>query len=279
MKRCLVLSAWFALLVVVSTADAQYYSTYRYREQIVVVPPSVPRIVSVTPWGYYDLLGGYQRYYPTVPQPTGHRITPTGPNGYVYEPVYNPPPFGVAPGATVVERPVMPGQVVSPATTPATTNRVPQATAISALVREILTTFRAGRYADVVTQCDTALIDDPRLGAIHLLQSHALFALARYDESAGALRRGLSVLDESQWSLLMSERNQFYPTGAYDPLLDKLRQFSTAQPNDAPVRFLLGYHLGMVGRTGEAREHLNAVRQLEPTDEFSQRLLRRWSGN
>ncbi len=135
--------------------------------------------------GYYDLLGGYQRYYPTVPQPTGHRITPTGPNGYVYEPVYNPPPVGVAPGATVVERPVTPPQGVSPTTPPITVNQVPVNAALSTMVREILTTFRAGRYDDVVTQCDTALIDDPRLGAIHLLQSHALFALQRYEESAG----------------------------------------------------------------------------------------------
>ncbi|MBL8827479.1 MAG: tetratricopeptide repeat protein [Planctomycetaceae bacterium] len=275
MKRCLVLSAWFALLVVVSSAEAQYYSTYRYREQIVVVP----RIVNVTPWGYYDLLGGYPRYYPTVPQPTGHRITPTGPNGYVYEPVYNPPPVGVAPGATVVERPVMPGQVVSPPSPPANAKPSPQATAISALVREILMTFRAGRYDDVVAQCEVALIDDPRMGAIHLLQSHALFALQRYDESAGALGRGLSVLDESQWSLLMNERQQFYPVGAYDPMLDKLRQFTAAQPTDAPARVLLGYHLGMLGRIGEAREHLNAARQLDPADELTPRLLRRWASN
>jgi hypothetical protein len=26
-----------------------------------------------------------------TPQPWGHRVTPTGPNGYVYEPVYEPP--------------------------------------------------------------------------------------------------------------------------------------------------------------------------------------------
>lgn len=150
---------------------------------------------------------------------------------------------------------------------------------MNATLRELLTKFRAAQYEDVVAQCDVALIDDPRLGAMHLLQSHALFALGRYDESAGALRRGLSVLDEAHWSLLVGERNLFYPPGVYDSTLEKLRQLVAAQPNHSEARLLLGYHLGMLGRITEAREQLNAVRQMEPNEELSPRLLRRWQAN
>ncbi len=72
--------------------------------QVAVLPPA--GYAAPLPWapvrpsdylayGPYDLLGGYARAYITAPQPVGHEIIPTGPNGYVYRPVYQTPATNV----------------------------------------------------------------------------------------------------------------------------------------------------------------------------------------
>lgn len=271
MRRFMALGALCVLTLLNNNGEAQLYSGYTYREQVVVVPPTVARGGWYDPWYGYDPFSVYVRRYSAVPQPTGHRITPLGPNGYMYEPTYNPPLSTNAyalpsPGATIAGKPF---------TGPA----VPAAAVLPGVPQPLLMAFQVGKFVEVVDGCELLLLDQPRHGALHLLQSHALFALGRFDESAGALRRGLSVLPEEQWSWLIGQRQQFYAAGVYDPALVKLRAHVAAQPQDAAARLLLGYHQGMLGQAVEARQHLQSAATIEPTDEFAPRLLRRWQSN
>ena len=64
-------------------------------------------VVVTSPFGPYSTFR-YQAPIVRVPQPIGHQITPTGPNGYVYSPIYaNPHP--------VVVPQVQPAQIGAPA--------------------------------------------------------------------------------------------------------------------------------------------------------------------
>lgn len=274
------LTALCALVIVAGMAassEAQLYSGYTYREQVVVVPPTVTRGGWYDPWYGYDPFSVYVRRYSAVPQPSGHRITPLGPNGYIYEPIYNSPPTSTAQPLPT------PGTIAAPGTTvaskPISASPAPAAMALSGVPPQLLAAFQAGKFNEVVDGCELLLLDQPRLGALQILQSHALFALGRYDEASGALRRGLSVLPEAQWSWLIGQRQQFYAAGAYDPLLVKLREHVAAQTQDVAAQLLLGYHLGMLGHSVEARQHLQQAATLDPAEEFAPRLLRRWSTN
>ncbi|HEX4148609.1 MAG TPA: hypothetical protein VHY20_06465 [Pirellulales bacterium] len=88
--------AGLALIGLVAVAGAQSLTpppgaTYG---QPLSVPPMRPLYYS--PFTNYDLIYGYSRGALTAPQPIGHEHIPTGPNGYIYQPVYatpTPPPM------------------------------------------------------------------------------------------------------------------------------------------------------------------------------------------
>jgi tetratricopeptide (TPR) repeat protein len=155
------------------------------------------------------------------------------------------------------------------------------ATAPSALqpIDEALRMFRAGRFADVISRCELIELDDPRNAFAHVLDSHALFALGRFEESAAALGRGLSVLPEEHWAWLIGRYRDFYPPSSYTGLLEKLERYVSENPRDASAHRLLGYHAGMLGQTQSALEHLKAAITLEPNDELSPRLMQRLSAS
>ena len=266
-----------------SHAMAQRYAPVTIYGDPVFIGPTTPRIVQMTPWGPYDLLGGYLRPRGYISSPTGHRITPQGPNGYIYEPVYDQPgvstatpPYNV-PATTLPPTTAAP-PVAAPAVSVARPVAIPQANTPRP-IDEALRAFQVGRFAEVVERCELMTLDQPRDGFAHVLESHALFALGRYDESAAALSRGLSVLPEEQWAWLIGQYRAFYPPSSYTGLLEKLEKQIADQPRNAAAQRLLGYHAGMLGQTQSALEHLRAAVTLEPSDELSPRLLRRWSSS
>jgi hypothetical protein len=75
-------------------------------------PSDWPTPYIFEPWPFVpgDLLG--LPYAPSVPQPSGHQIVPTGPNGYIYRPLYGSPAVSprVETSLPAVERALPPAQ-------------------------------------------------------------------------------------------------------------------------------------------------------------------------
>lgn len=92
MTRSLCVS--LAILVAAASADSALAQTLTPPPgatygQPLPTPPMRPLYYS--PFTNYDLLYGYSRGALTAPQPIGHEHIPTGPNGYIYRPVYAQP--------------------------------------------------------------------------------------------------------------------------------------------------------------------------------------------
>lgn len=61
--------------------------------------PAPVRPLPYSPFSFYDLLAGFRPAGLSAPQPTGHEIIPTGPNGYIYRPTWAPVPPPAMPAA------------------------------------------------------------------------------------------------------------------------------------------------------------------------------------
>jgi hypothetical protein len=114
------LLAGFAIAALASSAGAQSWmgaGPYGYQP----AQPAPYRPLPSNPFMYYDLLGGFARNAITAPQPIGHEHIATGPNGYIYQPVYAAP---LAP-----PRPPLPPQAapLTPPRAPSPPNAVPPA--------------------------------------------------------------------------------------------------------------------------------------------------------
>ena len=85
---------------------------YNYQTR---VPVGLPYPVYRDPWTYDPVLGSFP-YYPLMRQPVGHRKVWTGPNSYVYQPIYANDNEDAAPSQSV------------PTGSEATSRRTPPAT-------------------------------------------------------------------------------------------------------------------------------------------------------
>jgi tetratricopeptide (TPR) repeat protein len=100
----------------------------------------------------------------------------------------------------------------------------------------------------------------------------ALFALRKFDESAAAVVEGLAYIPDlaTQGGDL---RRRFGDAAMYKALVDDLKAAADVKPDDAPLRFLVGYHLYFTGQRDAAREHLERAQKLDPKLAAAERLL------
>ncbi len=220
-----------------------------------IAPPAWgPRSMQMAPWGVFAPPPLYGRSYYAPPQPMGHQITPTGPNGYTYEPVYAPAQSNAAPASLAAPAP---------------------AVAAQSGYERALALFRAGRYDAVLLETGAIVLVNPDDGRAQLLESHALFALGRFDESAAALRRFLLVTPEAQWPALLAGPRDEYRATRYSTHLAALERHLQVRPTDVDVKLLLAYHAGNVGLVQQAVMQLTV---LVPTtdDDAARRLLEYW---
>ncbi len=132
--------------------------------------------------------------------------------------------------------------------------------------------FKAGKYQDAVHSWRHALLDQPN-GGIVLLTSQALFALGQYNEAAGALEAGLSMLPQDKWNGVVANYTQLYGNiGDYTTQLKALEKARDAKPDDPAIRVLLGYHFGYLGYPKEAVRELDKAIALQPKDPFAAQL-------
>jgi hypothetical protein len=237
------------------------YGGLYYGGTFAPVAPGPLRPWPYAPFAYYDLLYGFAPAYLTAPQPSGHQITATGPNSYIYQPTYAQPPLAVATSPAV-------SSVVPPA--------VPSVSPADRAMQQATAEFQAGRYQSVIEQLQPIISANPRLGFPLLLESHAYFALGRYSEAAAALHLALEALPADQWGTILDRYRDLYRATRYTDHLRALEQHVERNPAEAAGHFLLGYHAGFLGQRQNAAPHLAQAVALSPTDAVARALLGRF---
>ena len=169
------------------------------------------------------------------PQPLGHQIIPTGPNGYIYRPV----------------------------------------TDLRAFVNRATAALRAADYARVLVELEPVLAESPDDGNAWLLREQALFALARYPQAAEALHVALRLLPQVEWGQpVVRRRDYFRSVEEYAARLRALEAYVAGHPGEGAGHFLLGYHYGYLGRSGQAERELRAaLRIMTGANDLAEALL------
>jgi len=235
------------------------------------LPPTLPDYsppLEPSPWALDPLIP--PPYFAPARQPTGHRITETGPNSYTYEPTYDvdlpaaavPPQIGPPALSADVQQP--PPPVLSPIS-----DRELLATAVEA--------FRAGRYEESLRQLARLELVRPRHGPAGLLRTQALLALGDYRAAADSLRRALGLIPTDQWGLIVENFGDYYPDPQqFADHLQRLGEHASRRPDDADARLLLGYEYGFLGHRDLAATELAQAARLAPGDALIERLIDRF---
>lgn len=231
------------------------------------------RTMPLGPFGPYDLFSVYVSPGLYARQPLGHEIIRTGPNGYIYRPIFEPqqptlPPVAAPPGsfATGTTPLAIPQSAISPAAAPSANETfTPQ-------MRELFlaaeNAFRAGRYDEALNKIQNLLDANPKLGLAALLHAETLFALGKYPESAAAMRWAMSNLPRQQWGIIVENHRKFYADPRkFQEQLQALENYVQQNPTNPSGRFLLGYHYGYAGRRIEGAGQLSAALELFQLDE------------
>jgi len=133
--------------------------------------------------------------------------------------------------------------------------------------------FKDGRFDLALRNWRHALVDDPRNGGLVLLMAQAMFQTGNFNEAAGAVQHGLTMLPSDQWGIVLENYTKLY--GQTQPFVDSLRDLEKRRkekPDDPSVRFLLGYEYGFLGYPKEAIVELDKVLKLAPKDEVAKKL-------
>jgi hypothetical protein len=264
----LVLTAGAAATLWPQTAAAQFFSYYRPGRRSVTIlggplgpAPLDPYSVSAY-WGFWPS--------PLVArQSIGHQIIWTGPNGYVYRPVYpDSDPSGITQtdGFKILPRsataPGFAERVAGGAPGVAAAPPLPAAAAAKGPLEAALALFRGGRYEqalDALEQAPEAEGDEA-----DLLAAQALFALADYPAAVEALERATNRLPEDQWGRYVADYHNYFPSPLrYVVHLRSLERFTEQFPERAEARILLAYQYGSLGFSDRAIALLDEI-QADP---------------
>ena len=186
-------------------------------------------------------------------QAIGHQIIWTGPNGYVYRPVYaDDDPSGVAQadGFKVVPRAdsIAQGTLAPP---PAVTARPAVAPNLPASFDKALLLFRAGNYEESLAALER--LPDAQRAEADLLAAQALFALTDYSSAVEALGRATESLPDSDWGRYIADYRSYFPSALrYVVHLRSLERSVDQFPEQTDAKLLLAYHYGSLGFVDQA---------------------------
>jgi len=130
--------------------------------------------------------------------------------------------------------------------------------------------FLRGDFDTALSAISQAIVQMPHNRDLHQFHSLVLFARNDYCRSATV---AYAVLEDGPgwtWDYLQS----LYPApDVYTGQLRNLEHYVSANPSEANVRFLLGYHYLMLDHTDVARRQLTQGVELRPADKLSARIL------
>ncbi|HEY5313236.1 MAG TPA: tetratricopeptide repeat protein, partial [Pirellulales bacterium] len=99
-------------------------------------------------------------------------------------------------------------------------------------------------------------------------------ASGQFMPAAGALQLATQMLPEAQWGTVVTNYRELYPNiQNYTDQLRALEKARTSDPNNAGLRYLLGYHYGYLGYPKQAVTELDQGIKLQPKD-YGAQLLR-----
>jgi hypothetical protein len=199
-------------------------------------------------------------------QSIGHQIIWTGPNSYVYRPVYaDSDPSGISrtDGFKILPRSATgPGFAERIAGAAPGVAAAPPLPAAQGPFEAALALFRGGRYEqalDALEQSPEAEADDA-----DLLAAQALFALADYPAAIEALERATDRLPEDQWGRYVADYRDYFPSPLrYVVYLRSLERFTEQFPDRIEARILLAYQYGSLGFSARAIALLDEI-QADP---------------
>jgi cytochrome c-type biogenesis protein CcmH/NrfG len=121
-------------------------------------------------------------------------------------------------------------------------------------------------------------VDDPQNGVLVMMLSQALFATQQFNDAAGAVQAATQMLPPDKWDVVIKNFRDLYGKGEdYTTQLRALEKQAREKPDDASLRFLLGFHYGYLGYPTEAVKQLEKCVSLAPQDEVGRKLLKVFS--
>jgi tetratricopeptide (TPR) repeat protein len=130
--------------------------------------------------------------------------------------------------------------------------------------------FYSGDYQAALKSTDGALKEMPNDAVIHEFRALTLFALGKYQDAAATLYAVLSVGPGWDWTTMSG----LYPNVAtYTEQLRKLEVFIRANPDDPAARLVLAYHYLTAGHDDAAKDQVQQLLKLTPTDPLATQLL------
>jgi Tfp pilus assembly protein PilF len=201
-----------------------------------------------SPWGW-----GYYSYY------NPYWVAPVGGVTYIN---YSQPVIVAPPAAGV--QPTLPG--------PSDAAGQPNAAQARALATfdSARSFFKRGDFPMALSQTNRALALAPNDSLMHEFRALCLFAMKDYQQSAAAVHSVLSSGPGWDVSTLVG----LYPSQeVYNGQLRALEAYRSEHPQAGAARFLLAYHCMLAGRDEQAATELQAVVELEPSDQLAANLL------
>jgi hypothetical protein len=131
--------------------------------------------------------------------------------------------------------------------------------------------YRDQQYQRCLDLVDGAIRLVPDDSVIHELRALALFALGDYESAAAVVYSIVAAGPGSDWSAVSP---LYESQETYLGQLRRLAQYVAANPDRTGPRFLIAYHLLMVGYGEAAYSQLNEVLQRRPDDRVAAELLR-----
>ena len=135
--------------------------------------------------------------------------------------------------------------------------------------------FRAADYAGALALVDGVIRVQPSDAAAHELRGLILFAMEDYSLAAATVHSVLAVGPGWDWTTLSSLYSNIQ---IYTTQLEALENYVNLHPRQADARFLLAYHYMTAGHTDAAKEQLEGVVALLPSDDLAANLLRMVGG-
>ncbi len=139
----------------------------------------------------------------------------------------------------------------------------------SAALEASRASFKQGDYLAAMKSVDEAISFVPGDPAIHEYRALVLFALGKYGEAAGVLNPVLASGPGWDWTTMTG---LYGSQTTYTDQLRKLEDYARAVPDNAAVRFLLGYHYLVCAHLDQAYEQFEQAALLQPADTIAAQL-------
>lgn len=130
--------------------------------------------------------------------------------------------------------------------------------------------FRVGDYAKALSLLDGIIRIQAYDAAAHELRGLVLFAMKDYKQAAATIHSVLATGPGWDWTTLSSVYSDMQD---YQSQLTALEKYVADHPKEAGARFLLAYHYMSAGHTDAAKEQLEQVVALVPSDKLAASLL------